>query len=270
MRKYCRVLVLMTLVLMTFIPGNLPAKASVETALPIKIMPFGDSITTSVGDSYNQFSPQASYRYWLYHSLIDTSINFKFIGTQTLNYGGAAKYSDFDPHHEGHSGYATYNFLNPADPNYIDKVLTPDNTPDMVLIHLGTCDFIYDLNYYVIDNVITNLGLLIDHFRAKNPEIIILLAQIIPCRGHDGCFNIDDMNAKIPALANQKTTLLSPVVVVDLYTGFNAYAGYDTYDGVHPNESGEKKMAAGWLKAIQLYWNYHLNKVYIPTIMTSP
>ncbi len=263
MRKYSWIFVLLALILMTFMPGNQPAKAAVETALPVKIMPFGDSITSSV-------AAQASYRYWLYHSLVDASVKFSFIGTQTLNYGGAPKYSDFDPHHEGHSGYATYNFLDPADPNYIDKILTPSNIPDMVLIHLGTVDFVHDYHYEVIDAAIANLGTLIDHFRAKNPKIIILLAQIIPCRGYDGCFNIDDLNAKIPALASQKNILFSPVMAVDLYTGFNAYAGYDTYDGVHPNESGEKKMAARWFRAIQLYWNYHLNKVYIPTIMTIP
>ena len=36
---------------------------------------------------------------------------------------------------------------------------------------------------------------------------------------------------------------------VDLWTGFDPQT--DTYDGVHPNESGEKKMAAGWFEALK-------------------
>jgi len=38
---------------------------------------------------------------------------------------------------------------------------------------------------------------------------------------------------------------------VDQFSGFNAKAGFDTYDGCHPNESGENKMAYRWFAAIK-------------------
>jgi acyl-CoA thioesterase-1 len=276
-RNFIRVFVLLTVVsAMAFAPGIRPAKA--EASSLWKIMPFGDSITTSVGDHYNSFSPQASYRYWLDHALHNALIDFEFMGTQTLNYGGDPKYSDFDHHHEGHSGYQVSNFLNPNDTNYIDKLLNAkragtdeDNIPDMVLIHMGTNDVLQNPASY-IPTAITNLGLLIDHFRAKNPNVIVLLAQIIPCQGNSRCSNIPAFNQQIPGLALQKNTLASPVASVDLYTGFNATAGFDTYDGVHPNESGEKKMSAKLLEAIQAMIEYLSNRTitqtFIPTVIT--
>lgn len=37
-------------------------------------------------------------------------------------------------------------------------------------------------------------------------------------------------------------------LIVDQNSDFNAQA--ETYDGVHPNEQGEKKMAARWFDAL--------------------
>jgi lysophospholipase L1-like esterase len=41
----------------------------------------------------------------------------------------------------------------------------------------------------------------------------------------------------------------SPVILVDQYSGFDGKA--DLYDMVHPNASGEEKMAAKWFDAMQ-------------------
>ena len=47
---------------------------------------------------------------------------------------------------------------------------------------------------------------------------------------------------RLAALAAEKTTATSSVIVVDQYTGFDPAA--DTYDGAHPNLVGEEKMAS--------------------------
>ena len=44
----------------------------------------------------------------------------------------------------------------------------------------------------------------------------------------------------------------SPIVAVDQCTGFNATIGVDIDDGIHPNESGKKKMATHCYNAIYL------------------
>jgi acyl-CoA thioesterase I len=250
---------------------------------PVKIMPFGDSITTSVGSTTRwgvSIQAQASYRYWLDHSLHDGLVPFIFIGTQTENTWGPPKYSDFDHHHEGYSGKTTLDFLAPANSFYIDKILTSQsagttisNIPDMVLLHLGTNDVALGFSN---PEITAHLGTLIDHFRTYNRNVIILLAQIIPCATttiypppHDSqpwCTKIASLNAAIPALAAQKSNLFSPVVVVDQYSGFNPAAGADTYDSVHPNESGEKKMAAKWLTAIEKWYTYKPKQAFIPSL----
>ena len=56
------------------------------------------------------------------------------------------------------------------------------------------------------------------------------------------------LNDAIPQLAKDLSTKESPIIIVDQFSDFDAAA--DTYDGVHPNESGEKKMAQVWFDAI--------------------
>ena len=48
--------------------------------------------------------------------------------------------------------------------------------------------------------------------------------------------------AAIPGWATGKSTAASPITVVDQWSGFNDAT--DTIDGVHPNASGNQKMAA--------------------------
>ena len=56
------------------------------------------------------------------------------------------------------------------------------------------------------------------------------------------------LNDAIPAWAAARTTGQSPVVVVDQWSGFDTAT--DTYDGVHPNSSGDRKMAGRWHPAL--------------------
>ena len=61
------------------------------------------------------------------------------------------------------------------------------------------------------------------------------------------------LNKAITTWAATKNTTESPVTVVDCWTGFDT--GKDTGDGVHPNTSGNVKLANSWygplVKAIQ-------------------
>src|SRR5262249_35503922 len=61
------------------------------------------------------------------------------------------------------------------------------------------------------------------------------------------------LNMQVMAIAAEKSLPGSPVLVVDQYTGFDPMA--DTYDGQHPNASGEDKMAAVWFAALQSVWD---------------
>ena len=59
---------------------------------------------------------------------------------------------------------------------------------------------------------------------------------------------IQDLNNLIALRADQWSTITSPIVVVDHYTGFDVYL--HTSDGVHPNRLGDKKLADTWTDAL--------------------
>ena len=179
----------------------------------------------------------------------------------------------FDSRNEGYSGAMAWDFLyNTTWGNTIDDILSRDiagtakkNIPDMVLMHLGTNDL---RELHSIGQIIADLGSLIDHFRAKKPSVIILIAQIIPCdpvRIGNYCNSVPVLNEAIPNLVAQKYTITSPVVVVDQYDGFDVST--DTIDGIHANSTGDAKMAAKWFEKIQIWWNYSPSYVFIPAVI---
>jgi acyl-CoA thioesterase-1 len=270
-----------------FIPAAMrhrqPVKVEAEMNAPIKIMPFGDSITAS-------FAPYSSYRCHLDHLLHAAGISFLYTGSRTTDSYGqnlppcGNPLAAFDPHNEGYSGAMAWDFLHEdhwksGATNTLEEILSRQitfqdgthgaNIPDLVLMHLGTNDLGHG---HPIPQIISDLGSLIDLFRAKNPAVAILIAQIIPCQGADlpWCRNVPDLNAAIPGLAAQKSTLSSPVMVVDQYTGYNPPVDsfFSSNEYVHPNSSGDAKIAARWMEAIQKWLNRTIYHTFIPGVIT--
>jgi cellulase/cellobiase CelA1 len=73
------------------------------------------------------------------------------------------------------------------------------------------------------------------------------------------------LNNAIPGWAAGLTTAQSPIVVADLWTGFDTVA--DTLgDGVHPNDAGFRKMADRWYPALTPL----LGGAVVPPTSTAP
>jgi acyl-CoA thioesterase I len=104
-----------------------PAPAASNAA--VKIMPLGDSITESA-------APHNSYRFYLWHLLINQGYHVDFIGSQHGVGNGPPANPDFDMDHEGHAGYRA------------DEILTHVQTwatgasPDIVLLHMEPTMFV--------------------------------------------------------------------------------------------------------------------------------
>lgn len=201
-----------------------------STQRPVKIMPLGDSITQAPGG-------QASYRYWLWKDLNTAGYSVNFVGSGLIGYTGEPRFYDFDQNHEGHAMYSTSTVLANAW-NWANFA-----NPDVVLLHIGTNDV---GDGVPTNTIINNISQIIDVLRSVNPNVTILLAQLIPYAGQEA--GISTLNAAMPGLASSKNTASSRIIVVDQYTGFNAAS--DTVDGIHPNEAGEKKMSARWYSAL--------------------
>lgn len=196
----------------------------------VNIMPLGDSITEALPG-------HASYRFFLYNQLAQAGYDVDFVGSQTGVNGAAPLYTNFDQNHEGHSGWR-------ADEIAANAVsFATANRPDIVLLHIGTNDINQGQSN---SSTITDIGRIIDNLRSVVPNVKILLAKITP--ESINASQVSGLNSMIATLASQKNTSTSPIKLVDQYTGFSAAT--DTYDGIHGNDSGERKIAAKWLSAL--------------------
>lgn len=210
----------------------------------IKILPLGDSITCA--SKY-----KTSYRYPLWKQLIDSGKHVEFIGSQTQKGNGGRvwatyKNQPFPAANEGHSGWRADQVLNGL--NNTVKGLTTWITrykPDIALIHLGTNDM---YQAQTPESTRDEIEQIIITLRNKNPHIKVLLAKIIPLPLPKGK-NIPRLNQLLTQLAITLNQPNSPVVSVDMYSGFNLNTDMQ-HDKIHPNVSGEEKMAQRWFNAL--------------------
>jgi lysophospholipase L1-like esterase len=182
--------------------------------------------------------------------------------------GVACTPSNADPDNEGHSSCLITEIINNVDASAsrgcntrisaLMPALTADRA-DIVLMHFGTNDV---WNGISSTNILSAYSTMVDDLRAVNPNVIILVAQIIPMNVTattcSGCScpncpaNINTLNTAIVQWAQNKSAGGPPIIVVDQHTGFDATA--DTVDGVHPNASGSTKMATKWAAALASYF----------------
>jgi len=226
-----RLLTASTAVLVALVASVFVALPGAAAATPVRIMPLGDSITGSPG----------CWRALLWNALQNGGYtNIDFVGTQAPQ-GCSVPY---DGDGEGHGGALVTAV---ADQNQLPAWLSATH-PDVVLMHFGTNDVWSNRS---TDTILAAYSKLVDQMRASNPAMRVLVAQIIPMNPAtcpECAARVVALNAAIPGWAAGKTTAASPVTVVDQWTGFSTAA--DTGDGVHPNATGDQKMAAKWYPAL--------------------
>lgn len=176
-----------------------------------------------------------SYRYELWKKLIHNNFTFDFIGTQSDN----AKYPpfkslNFDIDHEGRGGWTSGDILED-----LEGWLKETGSPDIVLLSSpGGNDALEDLPY---SNAVLNINSIIDIFQNINPNITIIIEQMAP--GHSEfmtselTFFWESMRNEVLKIADNKSTLTSQIILVDMYSGFDDSL---LADDVHYNEDGAK------------------------------
>ncbi len=141
-----------------------------------QVLLLGDSITDN------------HYRTILWRSLREAGHQFDFVGSQN-SYPirtDVANLADgdtpFDTNHEGHTGWTAKELLNgsewdPAGGEGLAQWLT-GYRPDIVALHIGTNDLIIgDLSPA---QIAADIEKVIESLRESNPEVTVLVAQIIP------------------------------------------------------------------------------------------
>ncbi|MBV7338530.1 SGNH/GDSL hydrolase family protein [Chloroflexi bacterium TSY] len=211
---------------------------------PCHILPLGDSITQGE-------LAWGSYRSDLLALLVNDGYNVDFVGSHTKHVNGEPVGPDYDVDHEGHWGWRVDEIIDGRESDdgsgtgrLVEWLV--EYTPDIVLLHLGTNDMFAQDS---VENTVRELEQVIDILRDDNANVTILLAKLIPVNVQFAQESIDALNNEMDGIAARKNRDRSPVIVVDQSDGFDAEI--DTYDDVHPNESGRLKMAQKWMAALE-------------------
>ena len=192
-----------------------------------RIMPVGDSITEG-GLNF------VSYRYPLWDKLFAAGYLIEYVGSRTNQSRIGRLY------HEGYSG-KTAEFLAKTAARSFQK-----HPADIVLLHAGHN---HSAEQQPVDRIVAANASLIESFRAVNPQVIVLLAQVIPSGKLPKYAYIPQLNQELGKLAERLSTAQQPVILVNQAGGFDWHT--DTIDDkVHPNARGAEKMAACWFEAL--------------------
>lgn len=208
----------------------------------VRIMPLGDSITDG-------FTVTGGYRVPLWHMLDDAGLAEKvdFVGPNWGSDGVA------DPNHAGYSGYSIADIPNQRSGiyNFIDWLM--ETYPaDVVMLQIGTNDI---LSSYELDTAGERLELLIDSVLEAVPEGGVLYVSTIPYMDADVTTYtdaytaaemdaaVDAYNAAVREIVSRKAQEGCPIVQADINA---VLTKEDLGDGVHPSESGYRKMAEYW------------------------
>ncbi len=214
----------------------------------VKIMPLGDSITKGSVNTAEE-AKHPTYRYWLWNDLKKNGYDVDFVGSWKMpNFPNVS----FDQDNEGHGGYSTDEILHGVtdqqwEPGYLAE-WTLGYDYDMVLLLIGMNDV---LRGVPTSETAANLEKIISVLRQKNPQVTIFMATLPPASYYRQ--PLIDLNQEIVRTAERVSTPDSMVIVVDQYYGYDGVEDNQAPGFVHPDESGEIKIAKNWYDAITPY-----------------
>lgn len=243
---------------------------SISAIAQMRIVCMGNSITQGNGASKFDGSVEISYRPWLWDKLVKDGLNVDMVGYCTTYFGGSdyvfpsTTGKVFDNESEAYYGITSGGWLNgdnssgwtgSALPKFSDRINDAQKgyTPDFALIHLGTND-----DDKIVATTKNNIIETIKILRAKNPNVVVLLAKLIT--------TWKPINGEIDGICSSLTTTASPVIAVDLATGFindPALSGTMTYDWVHPNQQGQLFMMKRFYAALMANLNDKIKPIII-------
>ncbi|MCF6244092.1 MAG: DUF5011 domain-containing protein, partial [Sulfurovum sp.] len=265
-------------------------------AVPIKIMPLGDSITEGVAQipdnpdqnssNYNgtvtATADRIGYKGKLWDLLKTGGYDIDFVGSKTSgqNYPTA----DFDQNHEGHGGTTSA---------YIKQNITSfiSVNPDIVLLQIGTNDPGQSIpigSYNDVDQnrntSVNNVKSILNTIFLKNPQAKVFVSRITRVKaaeawmhplGENGAvWTTTELNNKIAEMVSNHSQSQN-IQMVDMFNtlSYEPQAGLpydmqpyhsealDKYPDFHPNQNGYVKMAQKWFdEMVASSW---LGKLYL-------
>ncbi|MFD9910306.1 GDSL-type esterase/lipase family protein [Streptomyces sp. NPDC059063] len=125
---------------------------------------------------------------------------------------------------------------------------------DVLLVSLG----LIDLGFYTnAEQTADNVRRFVAAARAANPRVAIAVLPVIPNvrAASDPPFaaEVARFNELLAKTAADLDTAASPLLLVPPPASYDIHS--DTYDGTHPNESGERKLADAFAVALARDWD---------------
>lgn len=223
------------------------------SAKPLQILLLGDSITASEAG-------RRSFRYYLWRRLVDEKFNFDFVGTQHLNDGGLGYWPrhnglEFDPDHEAHVEWRIDHIVNGKDnADWSLETWLEGYTPDIAVVMLGTHDALQEKKTEWSEREMRRV---LELLRVDNERVAILLVTPPPSR-HRHAEYLKPLSQAYADLAAAENTVNSPVRLVDIYNTLDPEQ-HLAYDGVQPNDAGERLIAGAVASALMLLDEAHLD-----------
>ncbi|MEV7406059.1 ricin-type beta-trefoil lectin domain protein [Streptomyces sp. NPDC091267] len=207
-------------------PAQVRAAQTAAAASALRVMPLGDSITDGVGSSTGN-----GYRGPLWDELSAKGHSLDFVGTSRAG-------SMSDPDNEGHSGWRIDQIAAIADGSLSRY------RPNVVTLMIGTNDLGQN---YQVPTTSDRLNALIDQVVADAPDATVLVASLTVSTNPTIETNRGGYNQRIPGMVQAKQAAGKHVRYVDM----GALTTGDLADGLHPNDTGYRKMADAFDAGIQ-------------------
>ncbi|MEU6224703.1 SGNH/GDSL hydrolase family protein [Streptomyces sp. NPDC047042] len=215
----------------------------------LRLMPVGDSMTIGSAGEH-------TWRYRLWQHLRETYGGpFRIVGPREALYDKATdtadsyEYADPDFPRAHLAGWGEgWQHMAPL---IADAVRA--HKPDILLVSLG----LIDLGFYTdADQTAANARLFVAEARRSNPRIAIALLPVIPnVRAEtDPPFaaQVARFNELLAKTAADLDEPRSPLLLTSPPPSYDIH--HDTYDGTHPNASGEHKIAGAFAEAMYQAW----------------
>ena len=206
--------------------------SSLDAAAQLRIMNLGSNEVVG-NDGY------ASYRYDFWFRLLDAGYDVDFVGRIDTDRDLPSEFSYpryFEDYDRDYQAYYNRAILEIADEVRSAAAETP---PDVAVVTLGPFELRArgeDGLASADEGIRTTIGFL----REANPNVLILL-NTRPPGTFQGSHLIPQLNEVIARVATETNTAASPVVLVDLHTGYPDY--YNSENGWMPNAQGEDFIA---------------------------
>ena len=244
------------------------ASAWAAPAVPLRILPLGDSITRGTylaryesgprqGEAIGLPNPDGGgWRRLLQDQMRADGTAFDFVGE--LNYSSYGRDgmldSYFDPDHHGLAGFGNKKIISGGkvptlgdvlESLGVKEIVVPDiatvlrkHRPDVILLMSGANGF----DAMARDELIRIIG--------ANSKAHLFVASILPQRApRDGWEKVADYNASLPTVVAAQKAAGHRVTFVEMN---HAVSADDLLaDGVHPNRSGLARIAETWFRALR-------------------